>query len=268
MPILGPIQQIFDQAPIFLLVLFRIGGLMVLAPLLGSASIPIKIKTLVALVLSMAVFPLVPRNVAAPDNFAWLAVAVGNELLIGITMGFALSIAFVGIQIGAEMVGQQMGLSLARLVNPMTRVTSNVMSQFYVLLATLIYVAMNGHLVLIRSLVQTFQSIPLMGNAPGKDIISTLFSVGSQDGLFVRILSSSFMLGIRVAGPALVAIFLATLTLGFVSRTMPQLNILAAGFPVRIMLAMMMLIASLGAVCMLFRNNLLMVLEEIGSVFI
>jgi flagellar biosynthetic protein FliR len=241
---------------------------MVLAPLLGSAAVPVKVRIMIALVLSMAVFPLVPQTVNAPSSLAGLAVGVGSELLIGITMGFALSITFVGIQIGAELVGQQMGLSLARLVDPMTEVTTNVMSQFYLILATLIYIAIDGHLVLISSLIQTFDSVPLMGTVPGMNLTETLFTIGSRDGILVSLLSSAFMLGIRVAGPALVAIFLATLALGFISRTMPQLNILAAGFPVRITLALILLIASLGSVCVLFRDNLLFVLGKVGTIFL
>ena len=79
MSLLEPIKLLFDQAPIFALVLFRVGGLLVLAPLLGAASIPAKVKVLIALVLSAAVFSQVPPPVAAPNNVWGLTLAVGNE---------------------------------------------------------------------------------------------------------------------------------------------------------------------------------------------
>ena len=85
--------------------------------------------------------------------------------------------------------------------------------------------------------------------------------------MFISVLSGAFLLGIRVAGPALIAIFLATLALGFISRTMPQLNILAAGFPVRIVLSLILLIASLGGVVWLFEENLEVVLNYIATLF-
>jgi len=120
-----------------------------------------------------------------------------------------------------------------------------------------IYVLINGHLVLIQSLVQTFQTVPLMGARVGDNVVAMLVSV----------LTGSYMLAIRVAGPALVAIFLATIALGFISRTMPQLNILAAGFSIRIFLAFIMMIASLAAVFLVFEDDLIVVLQKVGSIF-
>lgn len=258
MEFLAPIQLIFEQAPVFVLVLFRVAGLMTVAPLLGSVSVPAKVKVLLALSLSAMIFPLVPRVVMVPDSLAGLAIGIGSEMLIGVTMGFALSLLFSGIHVGATLVSQQMGLSLARLIDPNTLVSTTVLSQFYILLTTLIYVLMNGHVVLISALIDTFRTVPLMGFSPNLNILD----------LLVDILTGAFMLGIRVAGPALVAIFLATLALGFISRTMPQLNILAAGFPIRICLALTIMIASLGSVCALFQDGLVRVLQTMGTMFI
>ena len=265
----GPLQQIFNQAPLFALVLFRVGGLMTLAPILGAMTIPTRIKPFIALVLAMAVFPLVGVALSTvPNSLPGLAVAVAAETLIGLTMGFVLSLLFVGIQLGASLVGQQMGLGFARMVDPLTQVQSNILSQFYLLLATVFYVLMNGHLVLIKALARTFDTIPLAG-------AGTFFSTAGARGVsyqlvqtMVDILSASFALGIRMAGPGLVAIFLATLALGFIGRTMPQLNILAAGFPVRIVLALVLLIISLGSVSLLMRSAFSAVLAHIGTLFI
>jgi flagellar biosynthesis protein FliR len=258
MPGLSPLQPIFDQAPVFVLVLFRVAGLLALAPLLGSMVIPARIKVFIALVLSMAVYPLVgPVTAAVPHSWAGLAMGVGHELIIGLSMGFALSLLFSGIEIGVEMISTQMGLSMAQLVDPMMQIETNVLSQFYTLLATLIFVLMNGHLILIRSIAQTFATVPLMGARLDEGVLSKL----------VSILTASFGLGIRVAGPALIAIFLATLALGFISRTMPQLNILAAGFPINITLALVLMVASLGAVGVLFHDSLMDVLEAVGTLF-
>jgi len=241
-----------------MLVLFRIAGIMALAPFWSASLIPVRIKLFLVLVLSMAVFPLVPRVVWIPTQWADLAWAVGTEMLLGITMGFALSLLFTGLEVGIEMVSHQMGLSMAQLIDPLSDITTNVLSQFYTLLATVIYVLINGHLVLIQSLVQTFQTVPLMGARVGDNVVAMLVSV----------LTGSYMLAIRVAGPALVAIFLATIALGFISRTMPQLNILAAGFSIRIFLAFIMMIASLAAVFLVFEDDLIVVLHQVGSIFL
>ena len=263
MDLLEPIQQIIQQAPIFILVMFRLAGIMLFAPMLGSVNIPIPIKVFVVLILSVAVFPLVAPTLAAsppvlPTNLVGAAFGVAGEMLIGLTMGFALLLMFIGIQLGAEMVSQQMALSLARVIDPMTNISTELISQLYLLMATLIYILMNGHHILIRSLVHTFQVVPLMGAGFDQGIIAT----------FVSILTSAFMLGIRIAGPALAAIFLATIAMGFISRTMPQLNILAAGFPIRICLALVLMIASLGTVFLLVQDTILNVLSQIGTFFI
>lgn len=263
MEFLLPIQMIVNYAPFYILVLFRMGGIMVFAPLLGSVAIPIPIKALVALVLSAAVFPLLDLTglsalAVMPTNMIDLAFGVARELLIGLVMGFALYLMFVGIQVGGEMISQQMALSISRIIDPFTNVSTDILSQFYLLLATMLYVLMNGHLILIETLVGTFQTVPLLGASFDQTILETLLSI----------LTAAFMLGIRIAGPAVAAIFLATIALGFISRTMPQLNILAAGFPIRILLALTLLIASLGTVCSLFEESVLGLLSGLGQLFV
>jgi len=255
-------RYISEQSSFYVLVLFRIAGVMTTAPMLGSAAIPVKIRVFIALILSLAVFPLVPKVIIVPHTFAGMGVGVAGELIIGITMGFALSLMFVGIQIGAEMVSYQMGLSLSNLIDPSSEVATTVLSQFYLLLATLLYILMNGHLILIKSLAQTFSTVPLMGGFLDGNIINIIIH------FFVSILSGAFMLGISFAGPALIAIFLASIAMGFISRTMPQLNILVAGFAVRITLALVLLIASLGMICMIFQDTIVDVLSHIGTIFI
>lgn len=261
MTLLQAIQHIADNTELFMLVLFRMAGLFTVAPLLGSSSVPFKIRALLALVLSCAVFHLVPPPASVPNSLAAVIVGVAGELLIGIIMGFALSLLFVGIELGADLVGFQMGLGFARLVDPNTQIDTTVLSQLYVLVATLLYVLLNGHLALVKALVDTFQTIPLMA-AGGSHVDTTIID------LLVSSLTSAFILGVRIAAPALAAIFLATLTLGFISRTMPQLNILAAGFPIRICLAMALLIASFGVVGCLFEAGLVRFFDTIGLMFL
>lgn len=263
MDFLGPIQLISQQAPVFLLVLFRMAGIMIFAPLLGSASIPMPIKALLVLVISAAIFPQIDITTASSsvlfsEGFMSLAFSVAREMLIGLVMGFALLLMFLGVQVGGELISQQMGLSLAQISDPLSNSNTDILTKFYLMLATLIYVLMNGHLILIGTLVQTFDTVPLL---------SATFNKGMLD-IMLSILSASFMLGIRVAGPAVAAIFLATIALGFISRTMPQLNILAAGFPIRIGLALILLIASLGTVCGLFQDSIVNVLSGLGQFFI
>ena len=264
---LTPIQLIFDQAPAFLLVLFRIAGLMMLAPLLGAMTVPRRIKGLTALVLAIIIFPIVPAVAYVPNSLLGLVVGIGSELLIGLTMGSILSLMFVGVQLGTQMVGYQMGMGLAKVVDPRTQESTNVLSQLYLLLASVIYILMNGHLLLIKSVLDTFYTVPLMGALKVLTATSDAPLGFSLIDILVSTLTGSYMLGVRVAAPALIAVFLATLALGVVSRTMPQLNILAAGFPIRIVLALLMLTASFATVGFLCRGAIAAAFQSIGAIF-
>ena len=262
------LQLIFAKLPVFGLVLFRVAGLMALAPLFGAMTIPVRIKAFAALAIAIVVFPSVPPVGFVPTSLLALTFGVASEMLIGITMGFAVSLTFLGVQIGAELVSHQMGLSMARMVDPTTQVQTTVLSQLYMMIGTVIYLLINGHLVLIRSLVDTFQTVPLMGAVEGLTTRATDSGNYYLIMFFTSVVKESFILGIRVAGPTLIAIFLATLALGFISRTMPQLNILAAGFPIRITLALLLLVSSLGAFGILFKQQLVFILEAIGGIFL
>ncbi|MBN2212162.1 MAG: flagellar biosynthetic protein FliR [Sedimentisphaerales bacterium] len=255
--LLTPIQMIAEQAPVFVLVLMRVGGVVTAGPLLGLSSIPLRIRVLITLVLALAVYPLVGPVAEPPATWLGLVVAAGGELILGLSMGFLIKLMITGIQVGAQLVGQQMGLAMARIVNPLTEEDNDVLDQFFVMLVTLIYVLINGHVMLIQALARTFRMVPLLSVEYHKELLAAM----------VDVLTTSFMLGIRIAGPALAAIFLATLALGFISRTMPQLNILAAGFPIRITLSLVLLIASIGSLCILFQEKVLDTLGRIGTLF-
>jgi len=256
--LLAPLQEIVNRAPVFILVLVRVSGLVVAAPVLGSAVVPIKVRALAALVLAAAVFPCVPAQAVAPDSLAGLAVGVGSELLIGITMGFALSLLWMGMEIGADLVGYQMGIGLAELVDPNSQIETTMLSALFTWVATLLFVLMNGPALLVRALAQTFLTVPLLGAQIGPPVLDLLTVVATN----------AFVLGFRIAAPALTAIFLTTLALGFVSRTMPQLNILAAGFPIRIVLGLALMAGAFGATGWLFEDSLTTLLEQLGRVFL
>ena len=253
-----PLLIIFERLPIFALVMFRVAGITLLCPLFGMKSLTGKFRVMLVFVLALAVFPLAPRSVYVPNSYIGLALGVGAELIIGLSMGFILRLFLVGVQMGAKMISQQMGFAMSRMVDPSTGINTTLMSQFYIMLVTILYVLMNGHLILVQSVADTFRILPLMATHDNERLIS----------IFSSLMIAAYQLGIRLAGPILVAVFLVTLALGFISRTMPQLNILAAGFPIRIMLCFTMIIASLGMIFMLFEDGLQQVFRDIGMLFI
>jgi len=262
MNFLLPLELLFAQLPLFMLVMFRIAGIFAIAPMLSSVAVPFQVKMFIVLLLSCVVFPSVMQmGVGLPDmpqTMMGLIIGIAFELMIGIVLGFTMVLLFVGVQLGGELISQQMSLSMAQSFDPMSNTASDVVSTFYGMLTTLIFILIDGHLVLIKAVIDTFSSLPLM---------SMRFNEGMLYYMVGDVLTNAFAMGIQIAAPAVVAIFLATLALGFISRTMPQLNILAAGFPLRIMLALMLLLAGLATVCAIFQAELMSVLQSLPGIF-
>ncbi len=254
---LTPVETLYERLPAFILVLFRVSGLAMFGPLLGLSSIPVIVRGMFMFVIAMAVWPLVPGIVFQPENWIGLTISVTSEMVIGAGMGLILLFMFTGIKMGAEMISQQMGLSMSKMVDPASGLDVTLIQQIYSLLLTTFYILINGHLVLIHTIADTFKTIPLAAPISTEPIMRTL----------VNVLILAFQAGIRIAGPVLVAVFLATIALGFISRTMPQLNILAAGFPMRILLTMFIMITALGAAFDIFDEYIVLAFREIGGLF-
>jgi len=242
--------------PSWLLVLFRVTGIFVFSPIFSSQAIPPRIKIFFAVALSLAVYPLLlatrplewfmPTGSLTAALDLWSLVPyVANELLIGTLIGFAAVIPLAGMQLGGRIASQQMGLGLAEVFSP-GEADSGITSQLFNLVGLAIFLIAGGHRVLFRVLVGSFERIPLGGSmGPGRVL-----------DLVVGLLQSAFELGVRVAAPLLCLTFLQTVAMGFIARTVPQLNILSVGFIVRILLGTLMLMGSVAAAGYAFRGTM------------
>jgi flagellar biosynthetic protein FliR len=146
-----------------------------------------------------------------------------GELMIGLFIGFTTTLLFVAVQLAGQVMGQQAGLALGAVFNPVMDSSMTASSQVYYFVALMVFLAVGGHREIIEALLQSFQSIPPLG-----------FSMSEQIGsLIVEVLGLSFMWAIRIAGPVMVALVVTLVALGFVGRSVPQLNILTIGFPLK-----------------------------------
>jgi flagellar biosynthetic protein FliR len=238
----GAYQTMLAHVPALLLVVFRIGGLMVFGPVFGSPVIPTRVKVLMTFLIGIAIYPLLAATVLpdAPMELSlWrLAPIVGLELAIGLALGYMASIPLLGMQTGGLMMGQQMGLAFARIYNPAAGADIDVIGQILFFLALAIYLAMGGLEAMLLGVMNSFQHIPLGG-----------FSVdGGLIELLCGMLLASFELALRVAAPVLALVFLQSLALGYMAKTIPQLNILSLGFPMRILVGIGIIIFGLTAI--------------------
>ncbi len=243
--------------PTLMLVIFRVAGLFLTAPMLGSPTIPPVVKAMIAIVVALAVTARLAAPVALPATWPALVMAVGREMLVGATLGYAASLLFVGIDVAGRNISQQMGIGLAEVFNPQTADSTDLVSTMLNLVALAIYLCIGGHRMLIEGLLGTFQTVPLMGFAVGADVLEIMLSL----------LTAAFVLGIKVAAPVLVTLMLASVAMGLIQRTMPQFNILSAGFQIRAMVSLLILAVSVAALVPLIEIGWSMTLTAMGHLF-
>lgn len=202
--------------------LARILGLIAAAPLFGNAGVPMRVKLLLGVMLGLVIAPIVPAVPAAdPTSWAGLLILV-KEMIIGVAMGFAMRIVFAAIEYAGEVASQTMGLGFAMFFDPTTRGRSSAVSQFVALVATMAFLAVNGHLVLIEVLAESFITMP---------ITETPFSTNAALEL-VRWGGRIFSAGLQLSLPIVAALLITQVALGILTRAAPQLNIFGIGFPI------------------------------------
>jgi flagellar biosynthetic protein FliR len=232
---LDALFSITSFVPVFVLVLFRIAGLMLYAPLLGSGRIPKRVKALLAIILALGMAPGVARPAALPMTTWGVAAAIAGELAFGLAMGIILSFVFVAAQWAGEIVGQEMGLNLSEVFDPQFGGASSVVGDFYYMLTLVIFLAIGGHRQMIRGIRASFDTLPLL-------------SVGINASVFdllVRMLGSATTLAIRLAAPLMVTMLIVDLTMGFLAKTMPQLNIMTTGMSLKSMVGVLVLLVAI-----------------------
>ncbi len=232
---------------LFTLVLTRVSGLVMIAPVFGTPEVPVRVRALLAFALAVLIMPgQWDTSVQDPGTTLSYLVFVGSELLIGLCLGLGIVILFSGIQLAGQMIGRIGGLILADILDPSSGTSVPVFSRLLYLVAIAVFVCIGGHRIVMAGLLDTFKTIP-----PGTGGVPT-----SMAETFVLLLQQSFVLGVRAAAPAVTALLLSTLVMGLISRTLPQLNILAVGFGMNSMLAFGTLALSLGAAVWVFQDQL------------
>lgn len=211
----------------FALVFLRLIAFVIAWPVFGAAVVPVPLKVLLGLVFSMIVFPTISfQNVdmiAITDQIIFMAI---RELLIGLFLGFLMRMFFFAVSVAGEIISVTMGLASAQLFNPAMGTSSNVVEQFQVLLATLFFLAMNGHHLFIAGIAQSFELVPIA-------------VVGIKTAGFMEIAEMGqqiLLLGLKMSAPILVSIFIVNVAMGILGKAVPQINVLVTSMPVTIML--------------------------------
>ncbi len=220
----------------FSMVLIRMSAFVVSWPVFGVENIPQHVKALFALILTMVIFPTIPMTqMQASAVQSSMILLVMREAFIGVSMGFLARFFFFAFRIAGEMISQAMGLSSASMFNPALGGQTTTVEQFYVTLASMFYLAVNGHHYLIKGLVESYHFLP-----PAVLELNT-----SQFTGLGHMLQEIAELGLRFSAPVVISILVINLVLGVIGKTVPQLNVLVTSFPINILIGFILMIVTL-----------------------
>jgi flagellar biosynthesis protein FliR len=212
---------------VFILVLTRVSGMLATAPLFSTYPMPAQVKAGLAAMSAFLMYPFIMQAVhfELPNNLILLSLLLLKELMIGAMIGFCASLIFTGIQIGGHILSIQIGLAISEALDPTTGQQSPIVGQFYLFIASMLFIYLNGHLWLFSTVQDSYRSIPI-----GFDFSFTT-KITEQILYFTGQL---FAIGFSTVMPIFQILLLTTLLMGVMSKIMPQMNIFMVAMPLKI----------------------------------
>jgi len=223
----------------------RIGACFMMVPIFGAGFVPPRVRLFLAGAITFIVAPLTPAPNVEVFSLAAVIVTI-HQLLIGFASAFVLQLIFDALAMGGQLLANTMGLGFAFNVDPLRGVSTPVLGQMYMILVTLTFLAINGHLVLIELLVQGFTTLPVGMTGLDGEMLWRIAEWGSQ--LFAGALV--------VALPGMAALLVVNLAFGVMSRAAPTLNLFAVGFPITLIAGLVIMYVGLPSVLVAFTQSL------------
>jgi flagellar biosynthesis protein FliR len=248
-----------DQFLIFVLVLTRVGSLLLTLPVLGTATVPIQVRALLAVAISLVLAPLhFGHSIPPPDHLPALILLLAKEAVLGSALGLAVTVLLSGMQLAGQTISQMSGLSLAEVASPNFETRVPIFSHVLEMLALAIFFLVGGHRQVLEALLGSFAWMPPGQSEFPASLANTLSAIAA----------SSFDTGIRAAAPVMVAMLLATLIVALMNRTIPQLNALAVGLNLNALIVLAVFALSLGSAGWVFQEEVGRVLEDVRDSFV
>jgi flagellar biosynthetic protein FliR len=213
----------------------RIGACLMVAPVFGARYVPRRLKLALALAISVLIAPTLPKA-DLPALLSGASVAItAQQLLIGIAIGFMLQLVFDALALSGQVLANTMGLGFAFNIDPLRGVSTPALGQLYVILGTLTFLSLNGHLALLQLLVDSFRGLPVGVDGFDRDALQMLANWGDL----------VFSGALRIALPGVTALLVVNLAFGVVSRAAPSLNLFAVGLPVTLVMGLVIVLYGL-----------------------
>ncbi|WP_416426077.1 flagellar biosynthetic protein FliR [Pseudomonas sp. App30] len=218
----------------FMLPLFRVGSMLMAMPVFGTTMVPKRIRLYLAMAITVVIAPSLPAMPVVDSLSLQGLMLAGEQIIIGSLLGFSLQMLFQAFLIAGQILAIQMGMGFASMNDPVNGVQTAVVGQFFTMLVTLLFLAMNGHLVVFEVLVESFTTLPVGGGV----LVSQFWEL---------IMHMSWVLAAAVilVLPAITALLVVNVAFGVMTRAAPQLNIFSIGFPLTLVMGMVILWLSL-----------------------
>ncbi|MCD6326093.1 flagellar biosynthetic protein FliR [bacterium] len=225
-----------EEVQVFFLILARTLGVVALAPIFGAPVVHRIVKVGLALFITILLFPVVPIDgVVIPDGLGQLAIGLLGELAVGIIVGFIARVCLIAVEMGAQVVSYQMGFAIANVLDPQSNSQMSAISLFQNMTAVLIFLAIDAHHWLLEALAESFKAVKPLSVVVPKEV-----------GLMgVNIMQNLFVAAVKIAAPGIVVLLMVSLLMGIIARTVPQVNILIVGLPLKIGIGLIVIGASM-----------------------
>lgn len=210
----------------------RLSGVLLMVPLFSGSYVSMRIRLFLAVFITLAVAPTL--SLPPPvDPFTWHGILlIVQQLGIGIAIGLIFAVVFQAFVIAGHLASMAMGLAMASMVDPGTGVNTPIIGRYFSIIATLLFLLMNGHVLIFKTVVQSFETLPIGLHFFTQDSLKLIFNFGAQ----------MFESGVAIALPLVTALLLVNISFGVIARAAPALNIFAVGFPVTLLVGLIMLL--------------------------
>ncbi len=223
--IFGLLNLVSNNILPFFMVFTRIAAIFLIIPFLHSARIPNNVKILISLTFTILIFPIVKTDLNIAElNYFEIFSNIISELLMGLAIGFFITIVYSAIQGAGRLIDFSSGFGISAVLDPVNNISATVTTNFYSIIATTLFFMIGGHRIIISGVAQSYAIIPL-----GK---FTLNSAAVQ--MLSRSFSDIFLIALKVSAPIMAALFLTEIALAILTRSIPQINVFVVGFPLKI----------------------------------
>ncbi|MGI6225619.1 MAG: flagellar biosynthetic protein FliR [Peptococcales bacterium] len=226
------ILEIFNYYPLFLIIILRISGFMISAPVFNSRNIPGQLKIALTLFMSLFTYFLVSNTFTIPEIDLSYFIILFSEFLVGVVIGFAAQLLFSAIQLAGQSIDMQMGFGIVNIMDPQSGMQIPIIGSFKNLLAIFVFFLINGHHYLFEAMFYSYQVVPIGGFTANPGLAS----------LLINLTGDLFLIALKLAAPLVGALFITDFVMGIISRTVPQMNVFLVGMPAKILSGILLLL--------------------------